>query len=93
MLRYATYTPRKAHGSVVCSLPNRLIITPPPSKYIPIPSLSIGSAPLRLSSVVPYPELCRGVVTPSDGVGALPVSPYRLNNHSIIYKYTKRESL
>ncbi len=29
MLRYATYTPRKAHGSAVFSLPNRLIITPP----------------------------------------------------------------
>jgi len=29
MLRYATYIPRKAHGSAVFSLPNRLIITPP----------------------------------------------------------------
>ncbi len=92
MLRYATYTPRKAHGSAVCSLPNRLIITPP-SKSVSTPWLLTGSVSLRLSSVVSYSELCRGMVLPSDGVGAVPVSPYRLNNHSIIYKYTKRESL
>lgn len=56
MLRYATYTPRKAHGSAVFSLPNRLIITPP-SKYVSTLWLLTGSVSLCLSSVVPYFEL------------------------------------
>ncbi len=69
MLRYATYTPRKAHGSAVCNLYNCLIITPPThiGKYITIPSLSTGLVAVYPASVVPYPQRCCDRVLPPKG--------------------------